>query len=748
MKRLAIVSFGLTLAASLAAQANTVPGLDGRLTDVNDLTYYGRHGAAYPNGEVGMAMLNTMCNPGSVTIPWYAPMQPNHPKFGFLIVRVAGDRIEQINEWSYCKHAFLSVNVTGNCGPCVNPGTGALMGLNCSDTYAPSNNANRGYLGPPQEIDPWLGTWNPVGSYFDIGDPAQAGFPAPADGNFSLDLGIFDAVDNRVTVDEQDLLTANANYYYALHLIHQGEALANRGDNNAHRGFAPNWNGNNWTFNNTNEGMEYGTVLSRWPGASIDEGRNGNDDGRFYVAVKVTTLGGGQYHYEYAVHNMDNSRGGGAFRLPIDAGATATNFTFGDIDTDAGNDWTAARVGNELVFTMPSAPQPNVLEWNTIYNFGFDVDFPAGVGVCHLDEARPGPGAMTVDVPTQVPAGSTYAQVTPYGRGCGGVDCQTSFYESFASSAAFDLSATSFTLTLVNGEYQVGPGQGSYIVPVGPVLSLGDESSQQVNLAFALPYPGGTTNALHVCSNGYVSAAYNAVEYDPQVSGLLNGQPRWAPLWSDLNPGAGGQIRANAGASMAVISFVNVPNYSGGGTVSFQLQFLPNGTVHCLYQGCTANGNGALAGWSAGGGQPDPGSQDLGATGSAGFSLCQSIVPHLSLTTSARPVLGTQFDLLTGNVPVTGFLGLVGLSVVDFDPGIDLTAIGMTNCDLHIGLGADAFVDLFVLSGATSSYTIQMPSSPTLSGLTFFAQNAIIAPGITPIDLALTNGVRLLSGLN
>ena len=86
------------MAASLTAQSNVVPGLNGRLTVVDSLTYYGRRGAAHPNGEIGMAMLNEMCNPGTVVIPWQAAMQPNHPKFGFLIARVVGDRIDSVQK--------------------------------------------------------------------------------------------------------------------------------------------------------------------------------------------------------------------------------------------------------------------------------------------------------------------------------------------------------------------------------------------------------------------------------------------------------------------------------------------------------------------------------------------------------------------------------------------------------------------------------------------------------------------------
>src|SRR5262245_37476991 len=281
MKR--IICVAAATAASLAAQANVVPGLNGRLTQVDRLTYYGRRGAVYPKREIGMAMLNEMCNPGSVTIPWQAAMQPNHPKFGFLIVRVVGDRLEQISDRSFVKHAFTSTNYSGSCGTCQNPGTGTVMGIHFADTYGPGNNADRYFLGPAPEIDPWLGTWNPVGSYFDQGDPMVAP-PANTDCVRSLSsaqVSAFDAVKNRVTVKEQDLLTPGAAYFYGIQLIHQGEAVANRGDNLASRGFNPVYSAPNWSLGNNAVGQAYGSILQRWPGATINDGQNGNDDGRF-----------------------------------------------------------------------------------------------------------------------------------------------------------------------------------------------------------------------------------------------------------------------------------------------------------------------------------------------------------------------------------------------------------------------------------------------------------------------------------
>ena len=418
MHRISAISAAFLLATGAAAQSNVVPGLDGAVIDIGSLTYWGRRGPTN-NGEVGMSFRNEMCNPGSVNIPWFAAMQPNHPFFGFIIARLHNDKIEQINEWSFCKHAWLSLNYSVNgCGNPCNTGTpGNLMGVGCGDAYGAGNNADRTDLGPPEEINPWLGTWNPLGSYFDIGDPVQAGYPAPADGIQSLSQSIFDSVDNRCTVKEQDMLVPGAEYFYAIQLVLNGEDVNNRDDNIAHRGFAPNQSGSTWFFSNTT-GMDLGSVLDRWPGATVEAGGNGSDDGRFFVGVKVTPLGGGQYHYEYAVHNVDNSRGGATFEVPIDAGATATNFTFGDLDDVASNDWTAARVNNRIVFSAPVGQ--NALEWNTIYNFGFDADIAPGTSLAELAQARPGAGANEVQVPTQVPGGTTIATASTFGAGCPG----------------------------------------------------------------------------------------------------------------------------------------------------------------------------------------------------------------------------------------------------------------------------------------------------------------------------------------
>jgi len=727
------------LASGLTAQSNVIPGLDGHLTSIGNLTFWGRRGPAL-NGEVGMSMRNDMCNTGSVDIPWYAPMNPDHPMFGFLIARVHNDRIEQINLWSYCKHAWYSVNSSG-CGPC-GIGGGSILGVNCSDAYGAGNNADRSDLGPPEEINPWLGTWDPLGSYFDIGDPTQPGYPAPADGNFSLNYNIFDSVEKRCTVKEQDMLVPGAQYYYALQLVIESEDVANRGDNLAHRGFQPNESGGSWFFTDTAP-QQHGTVLSRWTGANINSGQNGNDDGRFFVATKVTDLGGGQWHYEYAIHNVDNHRGGGALTIPIEATATASNFTFRDIDGDALNDWTAQRVGNSIVFQPPQG-QSNALEWNTIYNFGFDADIAPTINAVVLDQARPGPGQLSVTVQSETPqaTGGSIASVNTLGHGCGGstVQCDEAFYE-FPS---FDLQNSTYTLDYDSGtdSYTLVQGQGSWIAPSNG-LGFGDDTTSQQSLPFTLAYPGGSTNQLQLCSNGWVvDGTYTGGNnYAPSVGKFLQ-NTMWAAMWRDLNPSNGGDVYFDANAQRAVVSWVGVPNFSNSGSNTLQLQFWANGDVVAVYQSITVSGD-YLTGFGIAGGA-DPGSIDISASLNGSVSVCQGVtVPNVALTSSARPVIGTTVTLDTDHAPAGTWFGLRILSLSGLPAPADLTSLGMPGCVLTQPLDV---VEQFPITGASGQTTFTFPNNPVLSGTTLRTQSATLSPGVNAFGFATSNGLALTLG--
>jgi len=411
-----IGALGLIL-GSLAAQSNAIPGADINVYAIDSPSYSGRVGSAYPNGTAGFVIGHSMANCGTVHIPWAGvsggQLIDNHVKIAFLLARESDGRMVQISGKSFCKHSRTAFNFSGSspCGPC-QTGPAAHFRIGCYDVYTSGFNGSWGILGPTTEIDPWLGTWNPIGSYFDIGDPAQANYPQPADGAQSLSTTGFTPVKNRLAVSERDLVVPGSTFYGQNQVVIIGEPVANRGNNQVSRGMNVTWNGSSWSVSMTGTAV-HGSVLTRWTGASWNLAGNGTDDGRFLVAVKVTGPVDGMWHYEYAVHNLDNHRGGASLRLPLCDGARLANLGFHDIDDNPLNDWTTSRSGGELRF---QAGIDNPLDWNTFYNFYFDSDAAPIPGNALVDQARIGPGALSVAIPSTVPGllGTRYL-----GAGCG-----------------------------------------------------------------------------------------------------------------------------------------------------------------------------------------------------------------------------------------------------------------------------------------------------------------------------------------
>jgi hypothetical protein len=504
---LLVAAAAAAIASTAASQSNTVAGLDGNLYDIGSPTVWGRRGPAKPNGEIGFSGSNTMCNPGTVPIPWFAQMAENHPKFGFMMVRVTNDRMVQISDRSYCKHAFLSLNSgSGPCLPCSNPGaSGNQMLIGCSDVYSASNNGSRSNLGPADEIDPWLGTWNHVGSYFDRGDP-DVGPPGNVDG-VQNSISAPDQVKNRVTIKDSDLLVPNSQFFFQIHLLHQGEAVANRGNNLRNRGLSftdsPTATGG---YSVASVGNSFGgSVLTRWTGSTLNVGGNGVDDGRIEIAVKVTGPTNGLWHYEYAVHNIDNNRGAAAMHLPACTTARILNSGFRDIDTNALNDWSQTNSGGELLY---SAPAGNALRWNMLFNFWFDSDAAPVAGNATFDEALVGPGALSFTVPTQVPG---YVPNIYLGAGCGtpGVTLAPNGIATDNPAFALVISTAPFTpVFLFGGSAANAPLPPCTVYLGGTLQSFGFALTDVAGAAsFPLPVPTGLVGQMAFQGASYMPGA-------------------------------------------------------------------------------------------------------------------------------------------------------------------------------------------------------------------------------------------------
>ncbi len=393
---------GLAALAALAlltpltnAQSNTIPGLDvllGFLDGINDL---GRTGT-FPNGRNGFAMSTTSCNPGTVEASWEAAMDPDHPFICFIMARESGGRMVQISNYSRVKHGFFALS-SNQCGLGCAGTNGDALGLGCSDTYGVGTNGGRNNLGPPEEINPWLGEWNVTCSLFDGPDCDNQRDYFGTEPN---------GVNGRVEVEDADLDVAGARFFYYSNYLVEGEAEANRANNHGWHEASITWNGSSYNSSPIGGGgtPTYGTILDGWTGATVNSNTNGASDGRVYVASK-TSPAGSNTHYEYAVHNRDNARAVDSFRVPIAPGTNVSGFGFHDIDQNAGNDWSAAVVGNEVVFSTTSNP----LMWNSIFNFWFDADISPVTNSVAVDQHFAGAGLPSILITAEIPGGGVIA---------------------------------------------------------------------------------------------------------------------------------------------------------------------------------------------------------------------------------------------------------------------------------------------------------------------------------------------------
>lgn len=477
------------LTSLVEAQSNVVPGLDIRLLTASQIQRYRRTGT-YPNGVQAIGIRTTCCNPGTVQIPFQAAMNPNHGFIHYIVARETGNRFQQISNYAWVKHTFGSNNDPSVCGNCTNTQTTSFVHVGCSDTYLNSQAVDHFNLGPPSEVDPWLGTWNPICSYFDQGNPVVT--PSQqCDGIRSLTSAQASVLNQGIGLTMRvydDDFNKPGNYYYQAGYLVPGEAEATRYDNIASRKFTPTWNAstNQWDLPE-DATLVPDSILNRWSGATVTSNTNGGDDGRFYVGVKVTGPTDGYYHYEFAVHNRDNKRGMGALHIPVCPEAQVKNIGFHDFDRDALTDWVGAKSGSEIVFQLPSGGT-NALRWNSIFNFYFDCDAAPASGSVLLDQYDIGPGALSVTVGTTTPAGVYNVNLGP---GCGLPNAPV-LYATGAPARGLIGNSTlglrcisnpanmpcAFVLSSVPGSTSLGGGctvyTGDPLTLLGPLVALSD----------------------------------------------------------------------------------------------------------------------------------------------------------------------------------------------------------------------------------------------------------------------------------
>jgi len=133
------------------------------------------------------------------------------------------------------------------------------------------------------------------------------------------------------------------------------------------------------------------------------------------------------------------------------------------------------------------------------------------------------------------------------------------------------------------------PGGPTYqwadIIGRGTDLFMSDDENQgPFDLGFDFSYYGNLYNTINICSNGWVSFTSFDITYsngplpDPFAPSNLV-----APFWDDMNPLDGGQISFFSNADSAVISWIDIPHFGGGGPYTYQVIILRSGLISFNY---------------------------------------------------------------------------------------------------------------------------------------------------------------------
>ena len=415
----------VTLAAPAATGA--VIGPDVIVSTIG--TTFGEYGIV--SGTGAYAVTTVSCNVGDQIAIWIdSGSQANqHPVIGTQLYRFktvnGATRFEQIG-MSWLKHGFCAadapnctaINPNGITNPTyVNNPSCDWLGLFATDTYSDGLNASQSGCGPRSEIQPWTGVF----PY-----PYQLGNPNASTA----------ATYKRLQVKNPDLdptQNSGATYFGEVVYICTDEPAANRYNNYSVRRAtvgATNASGQyNMSFADTTIPLK--SAVMHW--ATIDPGVvvsyvDVPNDGRIYLARKVTNVGGGQFHYEYVLFNMNSDRGAQAISIPLGAGSGATSIEFKDVDYHSGEpyvgtDWTnTLNPGSSISWAAQTFTQnanANALRWSTSYNFRFRSTGAPAPGTITVNLFKPGTPTQITFTGVDVPGGSN----CPDTDGDGANDC-------------------------------------------------------------------------------------------------------------------------------------------------------------------------------------------------------------------------------------------------------------------------------------------------------------------------------------
>jgi hypothetical protein len=396
-RRALIAICSIAVLAVILAAADDSGAAVGPDVTVFSFTDIGSQGSS--GGFVSYSVGTRSCNRGDTPLNWCdqgsgcaaGAGTEDHPVIAQNLYRLKNGRFEQIG-MSWLKHGFVSTNSTtagcaGSSGQsCIGPPAGGnQLGVGCTDPYGSSLNGGRP-LGRRSQVNATTGI-----------------FPFP----ISSPPGPYAVYDQRIKVPTSDVdsaLNPGATFWAEAQYIASDDASAGNSFNNASHRQVTVGGSPNFTLTMTGSFHEMEPAIFAWKAQDptveqVNVDVPGSIVERFHVARKVTDLGGGNWHYEYAIHNLNSDRSARGFTVDFPATTSFTNVGFKDIEHHSGEpyaltDWVDAEAAGDILTwstdTFETDANANALRWATMFNFWFDANRPP-TGIRHkLDLFKPG----------------------------------------------------------------------------------------------------------------------------------------------------------------------------------------------------------------------------------------------------------------------------------------------------------------------------------------------------------------------
>jgi hypothetical protein len=389
----------LAIGAQAQTNCNASVGPDVIVGDLQDIANYtGQNVGGIDYDAVAFGTYS--CNIGTVWVNWFSgnnlhPVIDNN-MYKYKVVGGAG-HFEQIG-MSWLKHGFFALSNNLCCSGCQST-DGTHLGVHCSDPYTASRNGGQTSAGPRWQVNAATGffTYPPA-------NPSWSG-----------------SVARRCRIATSDLETSSGTvqYFAEAQYVTQDDATAgNKNNNCSYRPVACSGSGTAFNFSYAGATVREQPAIRGWQAADPTVQIQNVDiagDGRVVLGWKVTSLGGNQWHYEYAVFNMNSDKSVGSFSVPVGS-ANITNIGFHDVDYHDGDgigsvnfdgtNWASSINGGSLTWsTTPFAQNQsaNALRWGTMYTFRFDADAGPATAQVTLNTWKT---VSTLGVNAEAPAGS------------------------------------------------------------------------------------------------------------------------------------------------------------------------------------------------------------------------------------------------------------------------------------------------------------------------------------------------------